>query len=127
MRTDNESMRLEYQKKFLESEEKITEKATKKAQDEIRLKMLEKDKLRKDAVIRNLEIIGEAAKNIPESFRIKYSIIEWKKIAGTRDKLSHGYFGVDLSTVWDVIKDDLPELKKNIEKILKDYNKWVIF
>ena len=82
-----------------------------------------KDELRQSAVIRQLEIIGEAAKNIPESFRIKYSIIEWKKIAGTRDKLSHGYFGVDLSTVWDVIKDDLPELKKNIEKIIKDYNK----
>lgn len=79
-----------------------------------------KDELKQSAIIRQLEVIGEATKNIPDSFRIKYLDIEWKKIAGTRDKLSHDYFGVDLNTVWDVIKEDLPTLKKEIEKILKD-------
>ncbi len=72
-----------------------------------------------DAIIRRLEIIGEATKNIPSSFRGKYSNIEWQKIAGLRDKLIHHYFGVDLELVWKVIKEDLPKLKDNIKEILK--------
>ncbi len=72
-----------------------------------------------DAIIRRLEIIGEATKNIPSSFREKYPNIEWQKIAGLRDKLIHHYFGVDLELVWKVIKDDLPILKQNIKEILE--------
>lgn len=72
-----------------------------------------------DAVMRRLEIIGEATKNIPMSFRKKYTDIPWKKIAGLRDVLIHAYFGVKLERVWNVVKKDLPDLEKQIEKILK--------
>jgi len=78
------------------------------------------DRLRQSAIIREIEIIGEAVKNLPEEFTAKYPFIEWTKIAGARDKLIHHYFGVDLDVIWDIIKYDLPELKKNIEKILKE-------
>lgn len=72
-----------------------------------------------DAVIRRLEIIGEAAKNIPEDFRNKHLEIPWKQIAGMRDILIHGYFGVNLERVWIVADKDLPNLKQKISKILE--------
>lgn len=72
-----------------------------------------------DAVIRRLEIIGEAAKNVPKSFRKKYSDLPWSEMARTRDKLIHGYFGVDIDLTYDIIKKDLPELKDKISNILK--------
>ncbi|MBU0999117.1 DUF86 domain-containing protein [Patescibacteria group bacterium] len=75
-----------------------------------------------DAVVRRLEIIGEAVKNLPATFRNKYPDIPWKKIAGMRDVLIHEYFGVDLRLVWRIAKKDLPELKNNILKILKELN-----
>ncbi len=78
-----------------------------------------KNKLRQSAVIRQLEIIGEASKNLPENFRQKYDEVEWKKIAGTRDKIIHHYFGIDLNTVWDIIEKDLPDLKSKINAILE--------
>lgn len=71
-----------------------------------------------DSVLRRLEIIGEAAKNIPLAFRNKYSIIPWKKMAGMRDVLIHEYFGVNLKRVWRVANKDLPRLKKEIFKII---------
>ena len=73
-----------------------------------------------DAVLRRLEIIGEAVKNIPQDFRKEYSQIPWKQIAGTRDILIHEYFGVDLDLVWEIIKRDLPELREKIKKILEE-------
>ena len=69
-----------------------------------------KNKLVQDGVIRNLEIIGEATKNIPLNIRSKYPNIEWKKISGMRDVLIHDYLGVDLERVWQVLKRRLPAL-----------------
>ena len=85
-------------------------------------KNLDKDKfsknnLRQSAIIRQLEIIGEAVKNIPNSFREKYPKIAWKDIAGLRDILSHAYFGVNLDRVWKIIESDLPKLKEEIISI----------
>ena len=72
-----------------------------------------------DSILRRLEIIGEAAKNIPMDFRNKYSIIPWKRMAGMRDVLIHEYFGVNLKRVWRAVKKDLPRLKKEILNIIE--------
>ncbi|MBN1216769.1 MAG: DUF86 domain-containing protein [Candidatus Lokiarchaeota archaeon] len=71
-----------------------------------------------DSIIRRLEIIGEAVKNINENIKIKYPDIQWKKISGMRDILIHQYFGVDLELTWEVIKKDIPTLKKQILDII---------
>ena len=75
-----------------------------------------------DAVIREFEIIGEATKNLSEEVRRKYSDIPWNKVAGMRNKLIHGYFGVNLNLVWETIHNQLPVLKDDISKILKQIN-----
>jgi len=72
------------------------------------------------AVIRALEIIGEAVKNIPDDVRKSYPEIPWRDIAGMRDKVIHGYFGVRLDIVWNTVKEELPSLKPTFEKILKE-------
>lgn len=75
-----------------------------------------------DAVIRRLEIIGEAVKNLPKPLRNKYPQIPWLKIAGLRDVLIHDYFGVDIILVWKIVVKELPGLKKQITDILKEYS-----
>ena len=70
-----------------------------------------------DAVIRNFEIIGEAAKNITDDFKEKHQDIPWKDLAGIRDKLIHHYFGVNLEIVWAIIDEDLPQLRKEIRQM----------
>jgi len=79
--------------------------------------------LYQDAVVRNLEIIGEAVKRLPDELIEKYPDIEWKKIAGLRDILIHAYFGIDIEIVWDVIQNKLPELKDQISLILSKIQK----
>ncbi len=72
------------------------------------------------AVVRKFEIIGEATKNIPEDIRRRYPKIPWKEMAGMRDRLIHLYFGVDYQLVWTTIKERLPKVKKEIQKIVKE-------
>jgi uncharacterized protein with HEPN domain len=81
----------------------------------------EKDRKTIYAVIRAIEIIGEAVKKIPDKVKEDYPQIPWKDMAGMRDKLIHEYFGVDLRRVWNTIKRDIPKLKPQFEKILKDF------
>lgn len=89
---------------------------------------LDKDKFMNNATLqkaftRSLEIVGEAVKNLPSDFRDKYSYVNWKSMAGMRDKLIHHYFGVDYDIVWDVVANEAPKLKKQIIKILRSLEK----
>lgn len=73
------------------------------------------------AALRALEIIGEAAKKVPQAVRNAYPDIPWVEMAGMRDKLIHDYFGVNLQTVWDTVKKDIPNLKPKIKQVYQDY------
>lgn len=81
-----------------------------------------KDELIQDGVVKNLGNIGEAVKKIPEDIKNKEPEIEWKKIAGLRDILTHEYFGINFEIVWDVTKNKLPDLKKIIQALLSEMN-----
>jgi uncharacterized protein with HEPN domain len=90
-----------------------------KKTDRIALAELIGDETLQKALLRSLEVIGEAAKNVSDDFRVQHKTVPWKEMAGLRDKLIHFYFGVDWNTVWDVIKNKIPQLKPQIELILK--------
>jgi len=75
------------------------------------------------AVVRCIEIIGEATKNIPDSIREKYKEIPWRDMAGMRDKMSHFYFGIDLEKVWLAVKEDIPLLKPQIKQVIEALEK----
>ncbi len=76
-------------------------------------------KIIQDAVIRNLEIIGEATKKISYDLRDQYSDIPWREMAGMRDVLIHEYFGVDLNIVWNVVESELPKIKSKMTVVLQ--------
>lgn len=79
-----------------------------------------KDEMRIDAVVRNFEIIGEAAASkIPDNVKNKYPLIEWRKVSDFRNVLAHEYFGLDYEIMWEIIKDKLPNLQKGIQAILE--------
>ena len=80
----------------------------------------QKDDKTASAVIRKLEIIGEAAKHIPNEVRQKFSHIPWSDIAGMRDRLIHAYFGVDYKLLWQTIKEQIPIIKPQIQKVLEE-------
>ena len=70
------------------------------------------------AFVRSLEIIGEASKMVPDEFRTRYRDVEWRAMAGMRDRLIHDYFGVDLEIVWDVVQHHIPGLRAQVAEIL---------
>jgi uncharacterized protein with HEPN domain len=72
------------------------------------------------AIVRSIEIIGEATKKVDPDFKLEYPHIEWKKMAGTRDKMNHDYFGVDLEIVWDIVENKIPDLDHFIKEIINE-------
>jgi uncharacterized protein with HEPN domain len=77
------------------------------------------DETLRRAFVRSLEVIGEAAKKVPDEFRAANPGVEWRAMAGMRDRLIHGYFGVDFELVWDVVRNRIPELRRQIASILE--------
>ena len=78
------------------------------------------DRMRQDATLRKLEVIGQAVKNLSEDTKSRQPEIPWKQIAGMRDKVIHDYFGVNLEIVWAVVQKELPKLRVAVEGLLKD-------
>lgn len=74
-----------------------------------------------DAVVRNVEIIGEASKNLSSEFRNQFPAIEWRKITGMRDFIAHVYFGIDKAILWDVVENKIPQLRTDIIQILLQF------
>ncbi len=86
---------------------------------DLTLSELIQDEKTYDAVVRNLEIIGEAAKHISQDIRKQLQSIEWRKIAGMRDMLAHAYFGIDNDVLWDVVQNKVPDLAESVNTFLK--------
>lgn len=96
-------------KDILDSLEKIEEYSS-----ELSFEELKENQMAIDAIIRNFEIIGEAVAHIPDDIKDKYPSVEWKEARSFRNILTHHYFGIDITTVWDTIKTNLPEFKTHI-------------
>ncbi|MDH5794914.1 MAG: DUF86 domain-containing protein [Candidatus Bathyarchaeota archaeon] len=82
-----------------------------------------RDRKTVNAVVRSIEVIGEAAKKIPKALRDKHKEIPWREMAGMRDKLTHEYFGIDVEILWKTVKDDIPPLKPSVQNILRELEK----
>jgi uncharacterized protein with HEPN domain len=78
------------------------------------------DETLRRAFVRSLEVIGEAVKGLPDEFRREHDDIEWRAMAGMRDRLIHGYFGVDYEIVWDVVSRRIPVIRRRIGEILEE-------
>ncbi len=115
MKTDRNIFRLKH---ILESVEKILF-ITK----EVLYKKFEEDWIIQDVVIRNLEIIGEAANHIDEDLREKFPEIQWNEIRGLRNLIAHVYFNIDTLQIWETVQNNIPELKESIQNILKNLEK----
>ncbi len=105
---------LEFLKHILDECSYILKVTTGKNQDEILT-----DETLSRAIVRSLEIIGEAAKRISPDFKVQHPHIEWKKMAATRDVMIHDYFGIDYDIVWSIITEKLPELEHQLQQIIK--------
>ena len=92
-----------------------------KSSEQLTKKDFLKNDVLKRAFVRSIEIIGEAVKNIPAEIKVEHSDVDWKAIAGTRDKLIHGYFGVDYEIVRDIVKNEAPNLRNQVVEILEKY------
>jgi len=97
---------------ILESVEKIEEYVKDMTLDDFK-----QDRKTTDAVVRNFEIIGEASRYIPDDIKIKFQNVDWKAIAGLRNRIAHEYFGISLAIVWEIIKGELPILKEQMKEI----------
>ncbi len=106
---------IDYLEDIVEGAEKI-ERFT----DGMSYEEFERDEKTVDAVLRNLEVIGEAAKNVPEDVRREYSEVPWAEMAGMRDKLIHGYATIELEIVWTTVEEDVPELIPALNAVMDD-------
>jgi uncharacterized protein with HEPN domain len=77
-----------------------------------------KDRKTQDAVVRNLEVLGEATKNISDDLRLQFPQIPWREMSGTRDRLIHHYFGINQEIVWQIVQKDLPGLRQHISRVI---------
>jgi len=111
---------LEYLRHILAEADYLAEQTASLSKEDF----LQNETLRR-AFVRSLEIIGEAAKKLPNEFRIQYPKVEWRAMAGMRDRLIHGYFGVDHDLVWEVATEKVPELRREVSRILQDSSKGV--
>jgi len=105
---------IEYLRHILDETEFLIDRAQGLTRDQFM-----RDATLKRAFVRSLEVIGEASKQIPDEFKQKYPHLEWRAMAGMRDRLIHGYFGVDYEIVWDVVTNKIPLLHQAIKRIVE--------